>query len=286
MSTDAPSVFKTVFDSTPLNDGLYFFLQEVYRLYPEDQFHYVIAVATREKKTDEDIYKKILADLPAIKPFLSRLTWFLPALRKQKKELGRQTVELLGGRKVIEGYLEIGSGGKYVSEIKRHVKVKGNIFLMDDITGSNTFKDAFENGQLKKPAQSILPAHLPISSSNIDGESLDVVTCYTGLHHCPHDLLDNLMPSVHRVLRKGGLFIIREYDVRTQAMETLVSLILSIFNLVSNTSWEKEAKEFRSFRPIDDWSDFISSFGFEDSGKRLLQEKDASNNTLVAFTKL
>jgi hypothetical protein len=51
------TVFKTVFDSTPLNDGLYFFLQTVYRHYQEDEFHLLLAMATKEKKEDEEIYK-------------------------------------------------------------------------------------------------------------------------------------------------------------------------------------------------------------------------------------
>jgi len=286
MANEAISEFKTVFDSTPLNDGLYTFLQVIYHLYPEDQFHYVLAIATRTKKTDEEIYKEAQKNLPEIKPFLSALTYSLPALLKQKKEIARQTLQLLGGRKIINGYLEIGSTGRYISSLKKRVKVKGDIFIMNDIAPANSLADIFERGRISKLGKFLPLTYQPISSAEIADESLDVVTCYIGLHHCPHELLEGFILSIKRVLRKGGLFIMREHDVKTPAMTTFVSVVHTVFNLGLNVPWEVESNEFKSFKSVEEWSSIITSYGFSDSEYRILQDKDPSGNTLLSFTKL
>jgi len=286
MSNEAVSEFKTVFDSTPLNDGLYTFLQVIYHLYPEDQFHYVLAVATRTKKTDEEIYKEAQRNLPEIKPFLSALTYSLPALLKQKKEIANQTLQLLGDRKTIHGYLEIGSTGRYISALKKKVKVKDGIFLMNDVAPSNSIADIFERGRITRLGHFIPLTYNPITKEEIADESLDVVTCYIGLHHCPLEQLEAFILSVRRVLRTGGLFIMREHDVKTPAMATFVSVVHTVFNLGLNVKWEIETREFKSLRSIEEWSNIITSYGFEDNKQRILQDKDPSDNTLLSFTKI
>jgi len=144
------SEFKTVFSTTKWSDDFYRFLQVIFHLYPEDKFHHLIAATTKEKNTDEEIYKIIQANLPKIKPFLSELTLALPALKKQKKEMAKQVLQLLGNKKNIDGYLEIGSTGRYISELRKHINVKGTIFLTNDIEPNNSVADIFERGQIKK----------------------------------------------------------------------------------------------------------------------------------------
>src|SRR4051794_28193397 len=113
------SEFKTVFSDTRRSDDFYRFLQVIFNLYPEDKFHYLIASRTKEKKTDEEIYKAVQQGLPKIKPFLSEVTLALPALKKQKKEIAKQVLQLLSGKTEINGYLEIGSTGRYISELRK-----------------------------------------------------------------------------------------------------------------------------------------------------------------------
>src|SRR5690349_19107025 len=106
------SEFKAVFSNTKWSDDFYRFLQVIFHLYPEDKFHHLIQTKAKEKVTDEEIYKSVQEGLPKIKPFLSELTFALPALKKQKKEMARQVLQLLGNKKEINGYLEIGSTGR------------------------------------------------------------------------------------------------------------------------------------------------------------------------------
>jgi SAM-dependent methyltransferase len=280
------SEFKAVFSDTGYSDKFYRFLQVIFHLYPEDKFHHLIAATTQEKNTDEEIYKTVQAKLPSIKPFLSELTYSLPSLKKQKKEMSGQILQLLGSKTTINGYLEIGSTGRYISELKKHISLSGPLWLTNDIAPTNSIADVFERGQISKLGKFFPLTYEPINAQIISDESIDLVTCNIGLHHCPTPaLLDGYMKSVNRILRKGGMFIIRDHDVKTPAMGTFVSLAHTVFNLGLKIPWETDAAEYKSFKTADEWSRIISGYGFKDSGARLLQDKDPTDNTLMAFTK-
>jgi SAM-dependent methyltransferase len=280
------SAFKDVFSDIKWSDDFYRFLQVIFHLYPEYKFHFLIASTTKELNSDEAIYKTVQQNLPRIKPFLSELTYALPALKKQKQEMAKQVLELLGNKITINGYLEIGSTGRYISELRKYIDLSGNILLTNDIAPNNSLADIFERGQIAKIGIFFPLTYLPINDTDIPSESIDLITCHIGLHHCPHELLDGYLTSIHRILRKGGLFIMRDHDVKTPEMATFVSLVHTVFNLGLNVSWETNHSEFKSFKSIDEWSSIISAYGFKDSGKRILQDKDPSDNTLVSFTKL
>jgi SAM-dependent methyltransferase len=281
------SEFKAVFNDTKWSDDFYRFLQVIFHLYPEDKFHQLIKEETAAGKTDEEIYKSVQSKLKSIKPFLSELTYALPALKKQKKEIARQTLALLGDIKQINGYAEIGSTGRYISRLKKETQVTGTIYLINDLAPTNSPGDIMERGQLSKLGTFVdIKNYEPISSAVIPDASLDVVTCYIGLHHCPEAKLDGFIRSIHRILRPGGAFIIRDHDVKTRDMATFVSLVHTVFNVGLNETWEFEANDFKNFKPADDWAAIIEKGGFKDAGKRILQDKDPSDNTLMLFTKV
>jgi len=112
-----------------------------------------------------------------------------------------------------------------------------------------------------------------------------MVTCYIGLHHCQSEKLDAFMDSIGRILRPGGVFVMRDHDVRNPEMHTFVSLVHTVFNLGLKIEWEEEARDTKLFRSAEDWSSYICGRGFSDTGKRILQDGDPSLNTLMAFTK-
>ncbi|MES2543919.1 MAG: methyltransferase domain-containing protein [Bacteroidota bacterium] len=280
------SKFKAVFSDKVWSDKFYRFLQVIFHLYPEDKFHHLIASLSKEKNTDEDIYKAIQENLPKIKPFLSELTLALPALKKQKKEMSNQVLQLLGNKTIINGYLEIGSTGRYISELRKHITLTGEIYLTNDIAPNNSLEDIMERGQISKIGRFIPLTYQPISSDQIPDESIDVITCHIGLHHCPLHLLDGYIKSLYRILRKGGLLIMRDHDVKSSEMATFVSLVHTVFNLGLNVKWETDNAEFICLKSIDEWSKLISDYGFNDSGARILQDQDPSDNTLILFTKL
>ena len=280
------SEFKAVCADTVWSDNLYRFLQVIFHLYPEDAFHHLISSVSKEQQTDEEIYTTIQKRLPEIKPFLSELTYALPALKKQKREITRQVLELLGNKTTITGYLEIGSSGRYISELRKKITVSGNIYLTNDVAPNNSVADIFERGGIAKIGKFIpMNEYRPFSDSNIQTGSIDLILCPIGLHHCPLERLDDYLQSIHRILRTGGVFIMRDHDVRSPEMATFVSLVHTVFNLGLNIPWRENKNELRIFRPIDEWETMISSIGFAMLPRRILQDKDPSENTLLLFKK-
>lgn len=280
------SAFKAVFNDTKWSDAFFRFLQVVFHLYPEAKFHQLIKEETAANTTDEAIYKSIQVKLPGIKPFLSELTYALPALKKQKKEITRQTLKLLGDKKQIDGYIEIGSTGRYISQLRKEIKVTGGIYLLNDLAPTNSPADIMERGQLKKLGEFVNINNYEPIGNEIANNSIELITCYIGLHHCPVNKIDSFVRSLHNKLRPGGSFVIRDHDVKTPEMATFVSLVHTVFNAGLKESWEFEEKDFKNFKPADEWAAIITKAGFRDAGERILQDKDPSDNTLMLFTRI
>lgn len=261
----------------------FIFLQNVYHLFPEDRFHTLIKEAIALHQNDESIYRHLQQHLPSIKPALGLLTYALPALAKQKKEMARQTLELLGSRCELDGYVEIGSTGRYISELRKHVRIKGPLILINDIAPSFSPADIAERGQLSKLGTFVpLDNYAPIGA-NVPDSRFDLVTCYIGLHHIPLNRLKPFMQSIYRVLKPGGLFILRDHDVTTPAMNALVSLAHTVFNAGLDVPWETNGTELRFFVSVAEWVTRLQEVGFIDAGKRLLQQHDPSDNVLMAL---
>jgi FAD/FMN-containing dehydrogenase/SAM-dependent methyltransferase len=280
------SEFHAVFGEDKWQDGFYRFLQNVYRIYPEDRFHTLIREACAKHHDDEKIYRYLQEHLPTIKPPLADLTYALPSLFKQKKEMVRQALELLGERREFNGYMEIGSTGRYVAGLRANLKLRGPVILVNDIAPSNSPIDVVERGGLRKVGQFVPMAdYAPIDAQAVPDESLDFVSCYIGLHHIHPSRLEGFIKSIRRVLRPGGVFILRDHDVKTPEMFTFVSLVHTVFNAGLGVPWETNQQELRYFAPVSDWVQRLRSVGLMDSGKRLLQANDPSDNVLMSFVR-
>jgi FAD/FMN-containing dehydrogenase/SAM-dependent methyltransferase len=283
-SADATGDFAHVYGTTRGSDDFYRFLQNVYRLYPEDRFHALIQDTVRAGGGDEAIYRSLRAKLPGIKPFLSELTYALPSLGKQKKEMTRQTLQLLGDRRRFDGYLEIGSTGRYISDLRKHLEITGDRVLVNDFAPTNSPVDIVERGGFARLARFVpLDDYAPIPAAAIADQSIELATCYIGLHHAPLDRLDAFIASIHRVLKPGGLLVVRDHDVSDDYMRAMASLAHAVFNAGLGTAWETNAAELRHFRPVADWIAILARHGLEAVGPQLFQANDPTLNALLAF---
>src|SRR6185436_3685668 len=110
---------------------------------------------------------------------LADLFYALPALAKQKKEMARQTLELLGERREFDGYLEIGSTGRYASELRKHLRLRGPLVLVNDVAPTNSPVDIVERGRLAKLGSFVpLNDYAPIDAAAVPDASMDLVSCY------------------------------------------------------------------------------------------------------------
>ena len=284
--TNGASDFHVVYDDVGRQDAFYKFLQNVYHLYPEDRFHSLIKESTRAHADDEAIYRDLQAKLPLIKPFLADVFYALPALAKQKAEMTRQTLELLGNRRAIDGYVEIGTTGRYAGRLRKALVLTGDLVFVNDVAPGNSPVDIVERGQLAKLGRYVpLDNYAPIPESAIASASVDLVSCYIGLHHIDPPRLAPFITSIHRILRPGGVFILRDHDVTTPEMDHFVALAHAVFNAGLGVKWEMNQQELRHFAPVAEWARRLEAAGFHDTGKRLKQAHDPSDNVLMAYIK-
>ena len=282
----AKSEFLSVYGDVNSRDDFYRFLQVIYHLYPEDQFHQLIINNCRRYQSDIDIYRSLSETLPAIKTWLSDITYALPALAKQKSEMQCQTREILQGVAKINGYLEIGSTGRYVKHLRKALGITGKVFLSNDGKPDFSPAELMERGGLKQVGKFFpLNDYEPIPESIIANNSLDLVTCYIGLHHCPREKLSDYIASIYRVLRPSGYFVLRDHDAGSDQMRVFCSLVHTVFNAGLGVSWEDDRSELRLFEPVQFWVEEVNRAGFSDSGQRILQANDPSRNTLMCFQK-
>jgi SAM-dependent methyltransferase len=281
----ATSDFHAVFHDVELSDAFYRFLQNVYRLYPEDRFHTLIRDACERFGSEEDIYRHLQRELPRLKPVLADFRFALPSLAKQKQEMTRQTLSLLGDRRRIDGYVEIGTTGRYAGALRKALQLNGRLVLANAVRPTMSPVDIVERGQLRPLGEFIdIGDHRPLPAALPDA-SCDLISCYVGLHHCEPTELPAFVASIARVLRPGGAFILRDHDVSDEPMRALVALAHTVFNAGLGEPWEVNAKERRHFAPISHWVDALAAAGLRDSGARLAQANDPTRNLLMSFVK-
>ena len=98
-------------------------------------------------------------------------------------------------------------------------------------------------------------------------------------------MLEGFVASIRRVLRPGGVFVLRDHDVRDPGMDDFVAVVHTVFGAGLGEPWEVNAAELRFFWPVDEAVAYLEARGFKDGGLRLLQPHDPTDNVLMAFTK-
>jgi len=281
------SDFLKVFNDLAWRDKFYSFLENIFTVYPPLDFFTLISQTCRKENTDEAIYRSLAKGLPSIKPMASDLRYALPALAKQKREMERQTRSLLKGKGSLSGYLEIGSTGRYLKHLKKALNLRGPAYLTNDHKPDYSLPEIMERGGIRQTGTFFaLDDYAPISKETIPSNSLDLITCFIGLHHCPVEKLFPYLKSLHRLLRKGGNFILRDHNAKEDQMKTFCSLVHTVFNVGLGISWKENAREFKNFEEIDTWIELVCKAGFSVDDQQLLQDSDPSLNTLVLFIKL
>jgi SAM-dependent methyltransferase len=285
--TTVGSNFKKIYLNSSLKDQFYNFLKNVFNLFPEDEFHELISEVTIVKSNDKEIYLETQTKLDGITPFLSIFRYQLPALFKQKDEMARETLELIGQGTSYNGYLEIGSSGRYLDYLEEKVAITGERFYADGKEPGYSITEMVDRGQIRIGAKYIPMADYRTQySSLIQNETLDLVTVYIGFHHCPIDLRVPFISSIRDTLRVGGKLVLRDHDCNTDDQKTLVALAHDVFNMGTNESWEYNSKEIRNFYSLDFICSFVENIGFKFDKRTLFQEGDPTKNALMLFTKI
>lgn len=284
---DVKSNFKYIYDNTRLKAEFYKFLQNVFNLYPEEDMHNLIAESASKYATDKDIYLNAQSKVSDISPFFSIFKYQLPALMKQKDEMAKQTVELIGEDTVYNGYLEIGSSGRYLDYLEEKVKIKGQRYYADGKEPGYGITEMIDRGQVAIGAEYIPMADYRTNySALIENGQLDLITVYIGFHHCPIELRQPFISSIRDTMRVGGKLVLRDHDCNSEDQKTLVALAHDVFNMGTQETWKYNNDEVRNFYSLDFIIGFVEDIGFKFHSKTLFQAGDPTKNALMLFTKI
>jgi SAM-dependent methyltransferase len=279
--------FRQIYSSLKLKNEFFKFLKNVFNLLPEEDLHKLISDTAAKKENDEAIYLDVQSKLDDITPMLSSIRYALPSLMKQKDEMARQTLELLGKGGTYNGYLEIGSSGRYLDYLEEEVDIEGERYYADGKEPGYALTEMADRGQIKIGAQYIPLADYKTRYSDIiPNESLDLITIYIGFHHCPLDLRVPFITSIRDTLRVGGKLILRDHDCDSDEQKALVALAHDVFNMGTNESWEYNSGEIRNFYSLEFICNFVEQIGFKFDKRTIFQEGDPTKNALMMFTKV
>ncbi|EMY79281.1 methyltransferase domain protein [Leptospira weilii serovar Ranarum str. ICFT] len=286
LSPNENSNFRNVYLDPKLREEFFLFLKNVYHLYPEENFHKLIFELSKSRQTDREIYESILKEIPQIKPFAGIITYALPALKKQKIEISKEVVDLLGEGSRFNGYLEIGTTGRYVGNLKKKIRLEGAVFVLNDLEPKYSPEDLVERGRVSKVGTFVpLGDYDPIGEGSIASESLDLVTNFIGFHHSPSKRLDSFIGSIARVLKPGGKLVLRDHNVDSKEMNSIVALAHDVYNAGLEIPWKETSAQIRNFTSVAEIEERVSRFGLKPLGKYVLQKGDPTKNTLMAFVK-
>ena len=257
-------------------DRLYDFLRFVFRT-DEKRVFAEVCHARESCRSEQEIYTQIQHTCAlGVKSLRSpRILWNVyRQLRTQNRVLLEQSTEILQGRKIHDMLMLEPTD---TAKPSRHYRESSGIALRSlfRLVGSKKAHAEYRIGS----------GSLLAVLEEIEDAQMDVVTVYGGLHHLPKQEREHVHEMLWRILKPGGVFIIREHDVKGSAMFDFVSLIHSVFNAVTNETWETEKHEIREFEPVEQIVRDIEAKGFEDMGYRLRQHGDPSENILLGFVK-
>jgi FAD/FMN-containing dehydrogenase len=285
-ATNGIADFHTVYSSDKWQDAFYRFLQNIYHLFPEDRFHTLIKEGCEKHSGDEGVYRYIQEHLASIRPALADFRYALPSLARQKREMTRQMLQVLGDRRDINGYIEIGTTGRYVRSLRRFLRLKGPVTIINDTAPTHSPTDIVERGSIRRVGRFVnMGTYEPVSPQAVPDASVDLVTCFIGLHHSSPANVAGFVRSVRRMLRPGGLFVLRDHDVTSPEMSAFVSLAHAVYNAGLRIPWEVNQREPRFFVSVAEWVRRLEAIGLRDAGFRVLQAHDPTDNTLMAFVK-
>lgn len=97
--------------------------------------------------------------------------------------------------------------------------------------------------------------------------SFDLITCFMLLHHIPPSKLDNLIKELSRVMKPGGILLLREHDVHDKEYDmdkNMLDLLHEYYDHVLNTSENEQWHEIETYYHSEKyWSNKLISNGFK-----------------------
>lgn len=239
-------------------------------------------VISSHKEYDDKKHYKILQK--SLKQnFISFVGNSLLSLEHQRNVIVNQTMKILKCAEVkkINGYLSIGDPGRYIESLKEKLDIDGEIYIAHDKT---KLSDVVETGTFFTLGKNIHFDYNKVNKLSIPDESVGLITCYIGLHHFPEPKTVYFIKMLFKILKPGGILILREHDGTNENLPIIYSAH-DIYNAITGVTPKGNDEEIRNFKPITYWKKLLTDNGFEIIPKFKLQDGDPTNNYLFGVIK-
>ncbi len=298
--------YKAMLSTEAQRAELAAFFTNIFNIYEPDAFIHAIdeAIAKLEREgrdpNDRNVYLELMDILPKVSTGAAQSAFkTIASLKKQQREMAEQTAKALGrlGVQKIDGYVEIGTVGRYVNYLKSSLPMTGRTYVVSDEKPGFSIPAVVEStgGYGALDPRSYRPSALRdkfvpfsnydmITQLEVPNNSVDLASIYIGLHHAPPEKLAAFVASVYRMLRPGGKVVLRDHDATTE-MVPLIDLAHDTYNAGLGIPVATNMGEIRNFRPLSFWKQTMADAGFADCGVNTLQDGDPTRNTLMVFEK-
>ena len=260
-------------------------------------------------KTDDEVYSEITSRIGETK---KRLLGFIPIAPVLQAFKALPTVRT-GMAKQVKKHMEGFEGSKFDSYLEISTRRYGNAIQKEggfkfkkmtaasDEVGVSILK-RFEVGALfsKYPFQeSVLlndddcddytveteKTYKPLDPK-IESSSVDMLAVLGGLHHIPEDRIEPFVQSMERVLKPGGVLLLRDHDASNPDVKALAAVVHSFVNAEEGLSLEAEKAEISNFQAESHFVAIMERNGFTRVDKQhLILPKDPTQNAMTAFVK-
>lgn len=214
----------------------------------------------------------------------------IKALRHQKHVIQGQLAQLKDKIPYIDTYIELGTPGTYIEAFQSVFGLFGEVISINDSESFAGYVQAFSFNPFSKfrPYDQFYPLNnydpLPVS---ISSGSVGAISIFGGLHHIPPQKYNRFIESVARVLRPGGVLILREHNTASSDEFDIAYMAHLTFNaFIDESSEQEEQEELRLFAPLDKWTKDLSKVGLiRDTDVEIYQNNDTSRNALLLYRK-
>lgn len=291
LTKNNPTVYHKLMQSKALQKKFSGFLTNVLVKIEPKKFYALLADVLKTNDTEEEIYAQMLKRMSEIQPgFVDNVKLSLKSLNDIQHDLTEQVADLTKhiSDKPINGIMEIGYPARFIKPLRARLNIQGPAYVVNydpqslaDLAqcGFPRPYDMFDmikgNGREYKPLD---PQKFP-------DNSVDMVTCFIGLHHVPANELDDFLASIRRVLRPGGKFMLVDHDAHDPTSHLMAELAHRTFNMVNGVPLQSELKELRNFKSIKEWQEILQKHGFEcQTATPKVRTNDPSLNSMLCFS--
>lgn len=128
-------------------------------------------------------------------------------------------------------------------------------------------------------------SNVHLAFEGIPDAHVDLVTLNQGLHHFPLNQLSPFLLHVERVLRPGGIFILREHNASSE-LYPMLDIAHAVFNAATGVEPREEASELRAFRPVLEWRAIVEGVtNLKDSMLYEMEVGDPTYDEMLCFYK-